>query len=124
LSSLTDKTILVVEDDPMFREGLAAALEGAGCRVILAAIGKEALNCLSLRPLPNLILLDMVLPLMDGWSFLAQFNQVPEWSRIPIVIVTGLGIASREWGATLGAIDVIKKPAEIEDFVEGVRRNC
>jgi CheY-like chemotaxis protein len=66
----------------------------------------------------------MVMPLMDGWSFLAEYKQVPEWSRIPVVIMTALGIASREWAASLGAIDVLKKPAEIEDVLESLRRQC
>jgi CheY-like chemotaxis protein len=124
MPKLAGKKILIVEDDPIMREGLGVAIEQEGGRAAFATNGREALSHLHARSLPDLILLDMLLPLMDGWSFLSQFKQLGEWSHVPVVIITGLAIASREWGATLGAIDVVKKPAPMDDFVAAIRRNC
>lgn len=124
IGTLAGKTILIVEDDPIFSEGLSTVLQREGCVVLRAANGRDALSRLHLQALPDLILLDMLMPLMDGWSFLAQFKQVPEWSSTPVVIMTALGIATREWAASLGATDVIRKPAEIDELVEALRRQC
>ncbi len=68
-------TILVVEDDRATREALAAVLAGAGYTVLTAADGQEALDSFGVIVIPDLILLDMLMPRLDGWQFIAAFKQ-------------------------------------------------
>ena len=64
------RTLLVVDDNDVAREGLAGVLRRAGYRVLPAANGEEALQLLRAGPPPDLILLDMLMPFLDGWHFL------------------------------------------------------
>src|SRR6266545_4852685 len=74
-----ERTLLVVEDNEVAREGLAAILRRAGYEVALATNGQEALNYLDGHPPPALILLDMLMPVLDGWHFLEQLQgDIPE----------------------------------------------
>src|SRR5437868_13909160 len=74
MPSQLQKTLLVVEDDDVTREGLAIALRQAGYAVVPAANGLEALNALRAGPRPEAILLDMLLPVLDGWHFLKRLG--------------------------------------------------
>jgi signal transduction histidine kinase/CheY-like chemotaxis protein len=78
---------LVAEDDPATREMLRRILEKDGWSVVEAATGREALACVE-RQRPSLILLDLMMPDMDGFEFLAELGQHPEWRSIPVVVVT------------------------------------
>src|SRR5437867_8644043 len=71
------KTILVVDDDPITCEGLAAVLRPEGYSVVKSLSGKEARDYLSTEPAPDLILLDMMMPRHDGWQFLNQRKGSP-----------------------------------------------
>ena len=95
------KKILVVEDNSIQREGLASVLRNEGYRVLAAADGEEALKYLRGDPTPDLLLLDMMMPQPDGWQFLGQLRRDPGMASVPIIITTGLGIASREWAISL-----------------------
>ena len=79
---------LVVEDDPATRDLLRRLLEGDGWTVLEAADGLKALECLAASPAPSLILLDLMMPEMDGFEFLAEMRQHPEWKAIPVVVLT------------------------------------
>ena len=78
---------LVVEDDPTTREMLRRTLEKSGLEVVEASNGREALACIARRR-PALIVLDLMMPEMDGFEFLAELRQHPEWGEIPVVVVT------------------------------------
>ncbi len=80
-------TILVVDDDPATREILRRTLEGEGWRVCEAENGREALEALA-EHTPQLILLDLMMPVMDGFEFIEEYRRHEEWHRIPVVVVT------------------------------------
>jgi CheY-like chemotaxis protein len=115
-------TLLIVEDNEVVREGLAVVLRRAGYAVALAANGQEALAALRGGVRPDLILLDMLLPAVDGWRFLEQRRQEPALAAIPVVIMTGLGVAGPEWAASLGAAGLLRKPVATEELLREVRR--
>lgn len=119
----TTKTILIVEDDEIARAGLDTILTGRGHRVLLAAHGDEALVHLQTGPAPDLILLDMIQPgWFDGWQFLNQRQHGLLAGSIPIVIMTGLGVASWEWARALGAVELLRKPINVDALLETVER--
>jgi len=121
---LAGLTLLVVEDNEVTREGLAVVLRREGGTVVLAADGQEALACLRSEPPPDLVLLDMMMPGVDGWAALAETKRNPALAGVPVLIVTGLGVANAEWAASLGAAGCLGKPVETEELLREVRRCC
>jgi len=83
-----DVTVLVVDDDADITMFLATILEDAGMRVVTAHDGNQALERIRERP-PDLISLDLVMPGKSGIRLLHELRKHPEWSRIPVLIVTG-----------------------------------
>jgi CheY-like chemotaxis protein len=121
---MADGTLLLVEDHKITGECLAFVLGWAGYHVVGVPDGKVALDYLLNHPPPDLILLDMLMPppRYDGWRFLARRRLVPALAAIPVVITTGLGIASEEWATSLGACGLLKKPFDPETLLAEVRR--
>lgn len=115
-------TILVAEDDAVTREGLSAILQRAGYVVAGAANGQEALDYLQAQPAPSLILLDMLMPVLDGWLFLRALRQLPGCAALPVVVVTGMTVASSEWTKALGAVALVKKPVDVALLLDTVRQ--
>jgi CheY-like chemotaxis protein len=118
------KTILVAEDDAILRKGMVVLLREEGYTVATAANGKEALDYLCSQPVPDLILLDMLMPVLDGWMFMSELRQMPGCSTIPVVVVTAMTVASKEWTKALGAVDLMKKPVDEQTFLDAVRQYC
>lgn len=87
--------VLVVEDDPAAREVTRAILEKEGWTVTEAEHGRAALACME-RERPCLILLDLMMPEMDGFEFAARVRQRPEWSSIPIVVLTARDLSAED----------------------------
>ncbi len=87
-------TVLVVEDEGSTREMLHRFLETEGWSVVDAINGRVALECMALRR-PDIILLDLMMPEMDGFEFVEELHKKPEWQTIPVVVVTAMDI-SRE----------------------------
>src|SRR5437868_5918037 len=87
----TDARILVVEDDPGSRRALANALEDEGYTVAAVGTVAAALIALSEEPLPQLIVLDMMLPDMEGWDFRALQKKDPAIAGIPVIGVSAVG---------------------------------
>jgi two-component system, chemotaxis family, chemotaxis protein CheY len=115
-------TVLVVDDDPDILEALSEILEAEGFEIRRARNGKEALERLE-PDAPQLILLDLMMPVMDGWEFAQRMRQrPPEIARIPIIVLS----ADRNVGskaADLGAVGHLAKPFELNDLLELVRRS-
>ncbi len=115
-------TILVVEDDAATREALVLLLEAEGFAVRSAANGREALDVLEGAAVrPRLILLDLMMPVMDGWQFLAERRRRPDrFSGSTVVLLSGLAYIE---GAT-DVADFIRKPIDPSVLRSCVRRYC
>jgi len=101
------KTLLIVDDEERLRALLRDYMEHEGFRVLLAADGREALR-IARQEKPDLIILDLMMPEMDGWEFMRRYT--PE-SRTPIIILTArLDDADKVLGLELGADDYVTKP--------------
>jgi len=87
------RLVLVVDDDPAFRSQIRPILEADGWTVAEAGDGREALAHLQRRP-PALILLDLVMPGLDGGAFVEELSRHPNWEQIPVVLVTATPLAS------------------------------
>jgi CheY-like chemotaxis protein len=114
--------ILVVEDDTSIRDMLTDVLEDEGYRVIRAASGCEALVQLrERRPPPHLILLDLMLPHMNGWDFCEEWRRDPQLADIPVVIVSASShIRERQLPCDIAAC--LAKPFELDTLLEIVER--
>lgn len=82
--------VLLIEDDSETREQLTHILRLWGYSVETAADGEEALERVRRDPLPQVLLVDLLLPRMSGWEFIAEINKSDRLSRIPLVVVSGL----------------------------------
>lgn len=106
--------VLVIEDDPDMQEVIALALESADYHVTRASNGQEALAEVE-RDMPDLILLDMRMPVMDGWTFAARFHQ-RYGHRVPIIVCTAAEDAPRR-AREVQAAGVLSKPFELDDLL-------
>ena len=107
------RTILVVDDNIDLRDTLGDLLTLAGYRVVCASNGREALACLRSGPLPRLILLDLKMPVMNGWEFRTLQLQDPALAGVPVLVLSG-GADIRDEVAGLQADAYIPKPANID----------
>jgi CheY-like chemotaxis protein len=105
--------VLIVEDDPDIREDLAELLRSRGYAVSTAGNGSEALDALSGGDLPRVILLDLMMPVMNGWDFRTRMLQDAQLSRIPVVLLSGASDVQQH-AAALHAADFVTKPIKLE----------
>lgn len=118
-----DKTVLIVEDDTDVRDEMELALDRLGYRVLTAAHGGEALAILRGEPIrPSLILLDWMMPVMDGMSFLGHTASDPRYASIPVVVVSAVARMARI--PTLCVAAVVAKPVRLRALVDIVDRIC
>jgi CheY-like chemotaxis protein len=115
--------ILIVEDDTDIREDLAFTLEHEGYRVTTARNGLEALQELRTGRLPCLILLDLMMPVMDGWAFRAQQLSEPALAGVPVVVISGVA-DSRDHAIELKVDEILPKPIRLERLLPTLRRYC
>ena len=118
MQTTNSKTILVVDDDQDLLELLAFVLSSEGYDVRTASDGLEALNVVEDR-MPNLILLDMRMPVMDGWEFASEFHSRFD-AGIPIVVVTAAENAEKR-AEEIGASGWISKPFDVGSLIVLVR---
>jgi CheY-like chemotaxis protein len=115
--------ILVVDDEDDITSVLATFLGISGYDVVVARDGQEGLTELrSGRPLPDLILLDLMMPGMNGWEFRAAQMADPLLARIPVVLLSGGGNV-REHARHLGVNDALAKPADIDSLLAVIERH-
>jgi CheY-like chemotaxis protein len=116
--------VLVVDDDPDIRESLETVLGIHGHAVASAADGSEAITFLRQDgPQPCVILLDLMMPGMNGFDFRAQLEADPMLAEIPVVIITGAGILVDERANTLHA-EILRKPFDLKALLKTVERFC
>lgn len=109
--------VLVVDDEPDIRATVAEMLEIEGYAVDEAANGADALAAIDHRR-PDLILLDMRMPVLDGWGFAAELNR--REVQIPIVVMTAARDAAR-WASEIAANAALAKPFGFDDLIRTVR---
>jgi CheY-like chemotaxis protein len=103
--------VLLVEDDIETREVMARTLEKAGWTVSEAGNGQEALDVMSTVQ-PRLILLDLMMPVMDGFDFLAAMRARPEWQHIPVIVITAKDLTGDDRDRLAGRVEkVLEKNA-------------
>ena len=112
--------ILVVEDDYLHREGLAYLLERSGFAPTAVRTAEEGIAHLTAGLRPEVILLDLTLPGMDGTEFRRAQLATPEWSRIPVVIVSAAPDID-EAARALQAAAWVKKPLVLANFLTTIR---
>lgn len=112
--------ILVVEDDEDIREAFKEALELEGYPVRTVSNGMEALELIRSGGAPDLIFLDMMMPVMTGWQFLELRSSDPVLAPIPIVVVSAAG----ERANVANIAGFIKKPADLEVVFSHANRHC
>lgn len=115
--------ILIVEDDASLRETLADLLADEGYRVAEAANGQEALQRLRGAALPCIILLDLMMPVMNGWEFREHQRRDPALAGIPVAVVTGVR-NTLDKVAALDAVGYFQKPIDIPALLETVSQYC
>lgn len=113
--------VAIVEDDAEFRTMLRELLEEEHYRVIAVGNGAEALDTLRGDSLPDVILLDVSMPVMDGFDFLLHRNADPKLSAVPVVLVTNAKPHERP---TVGVSDVVRKPIDIDEILFAIKRYC
>ncbi|HEX9148342.1 MAG TPA: response regulator [Thermoanaerobaculia bacterium] len=117
------RQVLVVEDDPELLGSLASFLQGEGYTVECARHGLEALGRLRGGCRPDVILLDLMMPIMTGWEFRDAQRQDSELSRIPVIVVSGMN-DSEQHAAWLEADGYVRKPIPVETLIETLNRYC
>jgi len=115
--------ILVVEDDLELRDALGQLLEAEGYVVEYALDGGEALDRLEVPQPPCLILLDLMMPRVDGWQFRAAQVRNPRMAAIPVIVCSGAGNVG-EKAASLGIPSYLQKPLDPDALLDLVRRYC
>jgi DNA-binding response OmpR family regulator len=120
------KKILIIEDDKFLRELISQKILKEGYEIAEAVDGESGLNSAKSEK-PDLILLDLILPRIDGFEVLARIKSDPEISQIPVIILSNLGQKDDiEKGLKMGAIDFLIKahftPAEIIEKIKSVMK--
>jgi CheY-like chemotaxis protein len=111
---------MIVEDDDDIRESLQEALEAEGYPVHVAANGREGLTLLAHIERPCVILLDLMMPVMNGWEFLSVQRQDRAFAQIPVIVVS----AAPETALPRDSAAVVPKPVDLDQLLEVVRKLC
>jgi CheY-like chemotaxis protein/anti-sigma regulatory factor (Ser/Thr protein kinase) len=120
LEPARSEAILVVDDDDGFRREVLETLDGAGYHAVAAADGLRGLELARELGRPRLILLDLMMPVMDGWELCAKLRDDPTLAAVPIVVVTSFD-RTRDALSLNGANGYLRKPVCREELLEAIR---
>ena len=115
-------TILIVDDDNDVRRALTELLEEEGYSVAGAANGRVALELMRAGIRPSLILLDLMMPGMNGWDFRTAQMRDPELSAVPVVVVTASGFSHESIRTQFGPIELVAKPIQPSALLDIIER--
>ncbi len=115
--------VLVVEDDPALREALSQVLADEGYDLLSARDGLEAVNCLKKGNRPDVILLDLSMPVVNGWEFRMFQKRDPDLAHIPVILITA-GSYTREEVAWLEPSALLPKPVDLPALLSVIRKSC
>jgi CheY-like chemotaxis protein len=119
-----ERRVLVVEDDRDIRDSILEVLADNEYEPLTASNGKEALERLrDPDQRPCVILLDVMMPVMDGWGFRAAQTEDSELKAIPVVVLTAHASAA-ETARDMEAAGFLKKPVKLDALLEAVERHC
>lgn len=118
---MADRTILVVEDDPVARQTLQKALRTAGFEVVVAPDALSAVSQARAKR-PDLIVLDLGLPAGGGFTVMDRLRALPQLSITPILVVSGQDRENEQKAITAGAAAYLQKPATPEQILGEIRR--
>ncbi len=122
MNAKTDRAVLVVEDDADLGDVVCMVLGAAGYAPVVAKDGREALE--RLRDFrPRVILLDLMMPGMNGWELRAAQLRDPTLAKVPVVVMTGDGNAASK-AAALEAADYLQKPIDVPKLLRTMERYC
>jgi CheY-like chemotaxis protein len=112
--------VLVVDDDPDLCEMMSQLLTGAGFDADFASNGQDALDKAHANP-PRVIVLDMTMPVMDGWEFRAHQRYDAALADIPVILVSGVSPARLR---NVGAAATLRKPFHNDELIAAIRAHC
>ncbi|HXJ19029.1 MAG TPA: response regulator [Polyangia bacterium] len=116
------RTVLVIEDDPDVRSALAELLAGEGYQVSATADGAEALDTLRGGLLPSVIVLDLMMPKVDGWDFRRAQLEDPSLAQVPVVLLTASGFRPDSMRSERGRLEMLPKPVQAHVLLETLDR--
>jgi CheY-like chemotaxis protein len=116
-------TLLLVDDNDDAREALAYLIEQTGCQVIEARNGEQALSVLRQGLRPDLILLDLMMPGLDGWAFRSEQRKLDGADDVPVVIYSGSPTVEDD-ATELQAAGWLRKPLDFDRLLELVHQHC
>lgn len=115
------KKVLVIDDDPAIRQTIQDVLEIQGYEVATASDGEEGIKILeSMNSSPCMILLDLMMPGMNGWGFLDYQRSHPDFSSVPVIICSAYEASAR----SISDKPVLIKPVKYESLVGAVKAFC
>ena len=121
-SSLVEKTVLVVDDDIRNIFALSTVLEPRGMNVLTATTGKEAIEIIKENPQISIVLMDIMMPEMDGYQTIRAIRKRPELRRLPIIALTAKAMkGDRDKCLESGASDYLAKPVNTDQLLSAVR---
>jgi CheY-like chemotaxis protein len=113
--------VLIIEDNALVRRSLERAFVKEGYSVATAGNGEQALRDLDQSDaLPKIIIMDLIMPVMDGWTLRQRLLQNASWSRVPVIALSGAGVDDTE--KTLPGVVCILKPVSMQTLFENVAR--
>ncbi|MFJ7266655.1 HAMP domain-containing protein [Streptomyces sp. NPDC099050] len=122
-ASLADRSVLVVDDDPRNLYAISGILELHGIRVLHAENGRKGIETLTSTPGIDLILMDVMMPELDGYAATAEIRRMPEYADLPIISVTAKAMpGDREKSLASGSSDYVTKPVDANDLIARLRR--
>jgi len=119
--------ILIVDDDPDILEGILTILESQPYRLATARDGKKCIEMIE-DDIPDLLILDLLMPRMDGWGVIREMRSEPRFASVPIMVLTTvIEDASRrryelETGMAMDVQDYVQKPARPADLIKSIER--
>jgi DNA-binding response OmpR family regulator len=116
--------ILIVEDDTATRAALVILFQADGLAADAVSNGRAAPDYLRTRPAPPLVLLDLMMPVMDGWQFLAELQKGAALAAVSVVVFTAAAGFDAVALRGLGAADVIHKPADEAELLRVANHYC
>jgi CheY-like chemotaxis protein len=121
--ALAGKRVLVIDDDPRNVFAISSTLEMHGVRVTHASDGRQGIETLLAAPGTDLILMDIMMPGMDGYAAMTVIRQMPQFATLPIIAVTARAMESdRQKSLGAGASDYVTKPVDTDELLDCMER--